>query len=59
MIRWYDYVAAVIAADLILGVALMALTNESAWISIFAGVAVFGIWDFWNFYCQWRKANES
>ena len=59
MIRWYDYLAAVIVADLILGSVITAMSSESVWMTVFGGIAVFVFWDLWNVYCNWRKNNES
>jgi len=51
MIRWYDYVAAVTAADLMIGFVFNG--------SIFGGMVAYMIYELWDtYYCQWRRKKE-
>ena len=51
MIRWYDYVAAFIAAD----VGASFFFN----VPIFGAIATYGIYYLWmNVYCPWRLEQE-
>lgn len=59
MIKWYDYVLAVIVADFMLSSFLYAMTVETWWLSLIASIAVLALWDFWKVYCDWRKEVES
>ena len=59
MIRWYDYVAALIAADFLIANATTALVSEVWWLQILGGVGAWIIWDTWNGpYCKWRVKQE-
>lgn len=59
MIRWYDYVTAVIAADLLMTGALYALTADVWYMSLIGGFVAVAVWDGWDVYCQLRKNHES
>lgn len=59
MIKWYDYVLAVIIADFMLSSFLYAMTVEIWWLSLIASITVLALWDFWKVYCNWRKEIES
>lgn len=59
MLRWYDYVLAVITADLLLTSFLYAMTVETWWLSILGSLAVISCWEFWNVYSDWRRQYES
>lgn len=59
MLRWYDYVAAVIAADIMLSCFLYAMTADVWYMSLIGSMAVLAAWDTWKFYCEWRKGYEA
>jgi hypothetical protein len=60
MIRWYDYLAAALVADLILTNAMIAVFAEVFWIQILAAIAVTFLYDAWtNIYCAFRKKMEQ
>lgn len=51
MIRWYDYIAAFLAADLMLTIAFT--------VPYIGFVAAYAVYEFgWEFYCEFRKAQE-
>ena len=51
MIRWYDYVLAILAADIMTGFIFSG--------SIFGGFAAYFVYGAWlDFYCQWRLKQE-
>jgi hypothetical protein len=50
-VRWYDWFAAVFAADLLWVNAKIVLFSENFLSTFFATVAVYFIWDIWNWYC--------
>jgi hypothetical protein len=59
MIRWYDYLAATLVADLILSNAMLAVFSEVFWMQIIAAVAVTFLYDLWtNVYCRFRLNME-
>ena len=58
MIRWYDYVAAFIAADFIMTGAIIFFTVEEALVSFAGGLSMLVMYDGWNTYCEWRKNRE-
>ena len=52
MIRWYDYIAAFIAADVLLTVFFT--------IPVFGAIIAYMMYEFgWESYCQDRKENEQ
>jgi hypothetical protein len=59
MLRWYDYVAALVAADFLMAGALYALTADMWYMSLIGSFAALAIWDIWNAYCQLRRNHES
>ena len=59
MLRWYDFVLALIAADFLLAGVLYSITADAWWKSLIGGFAALAIWDMWNGYCMWRKGNET
>jgi hypothetical protein len=60
MIRWYDYLAAALVADLILTNAMIAVFAEVFWMQILAAIAVTFLYDAWtNIYCAFRKNMEQ
>ena len=58
MIRWYDWIAAIIAADLLLTFFVSAFTQEIWYMSMIESIIVYFIWDMWKAYCEWRKRSE-
>ena len=51
MIRWYDYLAALLAADIMLTIAFT--------IPYVGLVAAYALYEFgWESYCQWRLNQE-
>ena len=59
MIRWYDWLAAVIAADFLLAGILYSLTAPEWYMSLIGAFSAFVVWDIWNGYCLFRKNKES
>lgn len=61
MIRWYDYIAAYIFADFLLGFFLASLFATTTFGgSLFYGVMVFVVYDLWcDGYCKWRLKKEG
>jgi hypothetical protein len=60
MIRWYDYIVAIIAADFILGLVLWGLNATTWWEPIVAGLLAGMIWQLWkNEYCKFRLKQEN
>ena len=52
MIRWYDYIAAFLAADFMTGFIFSG--------SIFGGFAAYFVYGAWvDFYCPWRLRQEN
>jgi hypothetical protein len=59
MIRWYDYLAAILVADFILTNATIAVFAEAFWMQILAAIAVTFLYDLWtNVYCKFRLNAE-
>jgi hypothetical protein len=59
MIRWYDYVAAILMADFIFAWAMTAAFSEVFWMQILAAMAVTFLYDIWaNVYCRFRLKME-
>lgn len=59
MIKWYDYILAVVIADFMMSSFLYAMTVQTWWLSLIGSVAVLALWDFWKQYCEFRKGLES
>lgn len=60
MIRWYDWVAAFIAADAILIAAGLALGGPTFWAQFLGALLVSMFYDLWiNTYCNYRKKSEQ
>lgn len=61
MIRWYDYVAAVFVADMMITLFLIGATSEGAWWApfVFGGLAglMYRVWE--DFYCSFRLIQEQ
>jgi len=59
MIRWYDYLAATLVANLILSNAMLAVFSEVFWMQFLAAIAVTFLYDLWtNVYCRFRLNME-
>lgn len=59
MIRWYDWVLAVVAADIILTFALASLTADNFWMNFLYGLFAGMIYSAWKVdYCDFRKRQE-
>ncbi len=58
MIRWYDWVAAVLLSDLILGTAIAAVAAPVWWHAALGGALVFAMFIAWDDWCQWRRERE-
>lgn len=60
MIRWYDYVVAVLAADFITGFLFAGFVATIWWQPLFYGVLAGVVWQAWNNdYCAFRLKQES
>jgi hypothetical protein len=60
MIRWYDYVLAVLAADFIVGFMLSGFSATTWWGPILYGIAAGMVWQAWHRdYCKFRKRQEQ
>ncbi len=59
MIRWYDYVFAVLAADFMLSFLLAGFNATTWWEPILYGLLSGLMWQFWNVdYCAFRLKQE-
>ena len=58
MIRWYDYIVAVLISDFLLANAIHVFTAPEAWMRALSAVAVWMLWDFWGEYCLIRRKRE-
>lgn len=59
MIRWYDYILAIFAADLMLGMLLWGFNSTSWWEPMVAGLCAGLVWQLWkNDYCAFRLKQE-
>jgi hypothetical protein len=59
MIRWYDYIVALVAADFLMAGILYALTASAWYMSLIGSFAALAVWDIWGAYCEVRKNHES
>jgi len=60
MIRWYDYLVAILAADFLITNVHIAFTADVLWINILGAVAAYFVWNLWNdTYCNYRLKAES
>ena len=51
MIRWYDYLAAFLMADLLLTIAFI--------VPYIGFITAYAVYEFgWEFYCKWRHEQE-
>jgi len=51
-VRWYDYAAAVLAADIFWANIKIILFSGNFFVAFFASIAVYFGWDLWNWYCK-------
>jgi uncharacterized membrane protein YqaE (UPF0057 family) len=59
MIRWYDWVIAILAADLILAFGLASITGDNFWMNILYGLLGGLVYSLWTVdYCDLRKRQE-
>jgi hypothetical protein len=59
MIRWYDYVLAVIAADFMVGFFISGASATVWWQTLLYGFAAGMIWEAWSKdYCAYRLRKE-
>lgn len=57
--KWYDYVAAVVAADFIMANAVLAFFGPTIFIQILGLIAAAFLYDLWiNVYCKFRLKME-
>ena len=60
MIRWYDYIVAILAADFILTFMLAGFTSTTWWGPMLNGVLAGLVWQIWkNDYCNFRLRQEK
>lgn len=59
MLRWYDFIAVGIMANVMSGVFWATVATESMWTSFFGGVALVLLHDVWVVYCTVRKVSED
>jgi hypothetical protein len=60
VVRWYDYLAAILVADFILANAMIAAFAEAFWMQLLAAIAVTFLYDAWtNMYCAFRLNQEK
>jgi hypothetical protein len=53
-IKWYDYLAAIYFADIMSAIVISTMT-ATVWVAFFNGFLLFGFWNLWKFYCEFRK----
>lgn len=58
MIKWYDYLAAVIIADIITSIILIAITTPLWWLQLLIAFCAWFIFDLWDLYCILRLKSE-
>jgi hypothetical protein len=59
MIRWYDWLVAILAADLMLAFSIASLTGENFWANIIFGLLAGLVYSLWTVdYCDLRKRQE-
>jgi uncharacterized membrane protein YcaP (DUF421 family) len=51
LIRWYDYIAAFVMADVM-------MTSFFS-VPVLGAVIAFGLWELWKYYCEYRKGQED
>jgi hypothetical protein len=59
MIRWYDWVVVILAADLMFTFGLASITGDNVWINILNGLLAGFVYSAWTVdYCDLRKRQE-
>jgi hypothetical protein len=59
MIRWYDYILAVVFADVMLSFAISGFVAEGVFQSLLSGLVVGLAWSVWSQdYCEYRRNKE-
>lgn len=59
MIRWYDWVVAILAADLMLAFSIASITGDNFWMNISYGLLAGLVYSLWTVdYCDFRKRQE-
>ena len=59
MIRWYDYLLAILAADLILAFMLAGFDSTTWWEPLLYGLLAGMVWQAWKIdYCTFRLRQE-
>lgn len=59
MIRWYDYIIALIAADIILAAIIFGFTSDAFWQGLVGGSIAGFTYRLWSdLYCDFRKKQE-
>jgi len=59
MIRWYDWVVALVCADFIVGMAISAVLAPNLVQAALGGALVFALFVAWDDWCQFRLRQES
>lgn len=58
-VRWYDWLAALVAAEFLFRNVMVMLYAPNIWIQILAGVSVYFVYELWvNTYCKFRLVKE-
>ncbi len=60
MIRWYDYVAAIIMADIMFVTFIVFVTAPNMFIAFFSSFSLFFLFELWDkYYCHFRLKLEE
>ena len=60
MIRWYDYILAIILADIIFATLIVFVTAPNMFIAFFSSFSLFFLFELWNkYYCEFRLKLEE
>jgi hypothetical protein len=60
MIRWYDWVVAIVLADTIVSSSITVITSDLWLAQIFSALVIWAAWDLWTTsYIPLRKSNEE
>ena len=58
-VRWYDWLAALVAAEFLFRNVMVMLYAPNIWIQILAGVSVYFVYELWvSTYCKFRLVKE-
>lgn len=59
MIRWYDWLFAIMISNLIMVNVAIAITNPSLWVQFIASITAYVLYDLWlDVYCKIRLMME-